>query len=293
MSNGSDVLAYGPVHLEVTDPARSADFWQGVLGLVPVAREGDGLALGAAEQPLVVLHPGATEGTRAGHSGLYHLALHVPSAADFADVMTRVARQGWPQAPTDHITHWATYLDDPDGIQVEVAFETLDRVVRYEAGPGWPVIIDRDGRSRGAVEPLDVEHVLGHGRPAGGDAPMPHGTVVGHLHLHVRQLEEAQAFFEHVLGMTRNVAAPAIGFADLSLGGDFPHRMAVNTWQRPGLPRPGGTAGLRHAELRWRDAGERDAVLARLEQSGALRGEVDGMPLAVDPSGTPLAIGLA
>lgn len=253
-SRASDSLAWGPVHLDVTDAGRSEAFWQGVLGLEPVAHDGPGRALGAGGDALVVLHPGATGRAPDGHSGLYHLALHVPSEADFAAVMTRAASRQWPQAPTDHVTHWATYLDDPDGIQVEIAFETIDRVARYESGPGWPLIIDSDGRERRAVDVLDVDAVMAHAGDGAADAPMAGGTVVGHLHLHVRDLDEACAFYADSLGMVPGVSAPAIGFADLAFGGSFPHRLAVNTWQRPGLPKPPGAAGMRHACLRARSA---------------------------------------
>lgn len=280
-SRESDALAWGAVHLDVTDPARSADFWQGVLGLEPVdvgdhpGADDDAVTLGAGDTPLVVLHPGATAPRAQGHSGLYHLALHVPTEADFAAVMLRAAARHWPQAPTDHITHWATYLDDPDGIQVEVAFETIDRVQAYEAGPGWPRIVDSQGRERRAVEALDVEHVLGHAAAGAADAPMAPGTVVGHLHLHVRDLAEAQDFYAGELGMTPNVQAPAIGFADLSFGGTFPHRLAVNTGQRPGLPKPPGSAGMRHACL------------------NASGGAADHERMAHDPSGNAvLACGM-
>lgn len=293
-SRASDALAWGAVHLDVTDLARAQAFWQGVIGLEPMAIDAGGgaLGLGAGDEPLVVLHPGATGGSPRGHSGLYHLALHVPSEADFAAAILRAAARQWPQAPTDHITHWATYLDDPDGIQVEIAFETPDRVQRYEEGPGWPVIVDSDGRDRRAVEPLDVDGVLAHARDGAADAPMVPGTVVGHMHLHVRNLHEARDFYADVIGMTPNVAATAIGFADLSFGGAFPHRMAVNTWQRPGAPRPEGAAGMRMVDLRWHDRSDGDAALARLEQAGALGLDgVDGdLPLVRDPSGTLLRL---
>jgi len=285
------VLAFGPVHLDVTDVHRSGAFWQEVVGLRPVSWESGGTALGAGTRALVVLHPGAEGSRPPGRSGLYHLALHVPSEADFADAVSRASARRWPQAPTDHITHWATYLDDPDGIQVEVAFETPDRVRTYEAGPGWPRIIDADGRPRRAVEALDMREVMSHARPDAGDRPMADGTVVGHLHMHVRDLDEAQAFHADVIGMTRNVAAPAIGFADLSLGGAFPHRMAVNTWQRPGAPPAPGAPGMRHAELRWSHPAKRDAALERLAAAGALRDDpASPFPVAVDPSGNAFRI---
>ena len=45
---------------------------------------------------------------------------------------------------------------------------------------------------------------------------MAPGTVVGHMHLHVRDLDEATTFYAESLGMLPGVSAPAIGFADLS-----------------------------------------------------------------------------
>ena len=284
----SDDLAWGAVHLDVTDAARSAAFWQEVVGLEPVAIDEPGQGLGAGGEALVVLHPGARGARPGGHSGLYHLALHVPCEADFAAVLSRAARAGWPQAPTDHITHWVTYLDDPDGIQVELAFETMDRVARYESAARWPLIVDAEGRERHPVEVLDVEEVMGHARAGLDAAPLAGGTVVGHMHLHVRHLDRAIAFYADEVGMARGVEGRAIGFADLSFGGAFPHRLAVNTWQRPGTPPPAGVPGMRHVDIRWRDADSRDAALERLGRAGAVSTGPDGQMLVTDPFGTRL-----
>ena len=286
MSTASDLFTYGPVHLDVTDEARSRAFWEGVVGLAPTPHDDEGVALGAGDTTLVVLHPGATGPKPTGHSGLYHLALHVPDAAAFGRTLLRIASARYPQAPTDHITHWATYLDDPDGIQLEVAFETIDRVARYESGPDWPVIIDRDGRQRTAVGALDVEHVLTVGGDTDPSQPMAPGTFVGHLPLHVDDLAAAQGHWADVVGMTRNVEGPRLGFADLSAGGPFPHRMAVNTWQRPGTPPPDGLAGMRYFTTMWPSAGAMDAAIARLEATGRLLGESPDGVMAGDGAGS-------
>ena len=286
-STSGDLFRYGAVHLDVTDLDRSRGFWEGVVGLEAVDGGGDGLALGAGGGPaLVVLHPGAVRPKQAGHSGLYHLALHVPDAAAFGRTLLRIASARYPQAPTDHITHWATYLDDPDGIQLEVAFETIDRVARYESGPDWPVIVDADGRQRQAVEALDVEQVLSEGGDTDPSQPMAPGTLVGHLHLHVDDLDAAQHHWADLVGMTRNVAGPRLGFADLSLGGRFPHRMAVNTWQRPGTPAPEGTAGMRYFVTEWASPDAMDAAIARLEAAGRVVGESPDGVLAGDGAGS-------
>ena len=85
--------------------------------------------------------------------------------------------------------------------------------------------------------------------------------------------------------MTRNVEGLGIGFADLSAGGSFPHRMAVNTWQRPGTPAPEGTAGLRHFATQWSSQNAMEGAVARLDAAGRIVGTHADAVMAVDPSG--------
>ena len=248
-STASDRLRYGAVHLNVTDPERSLVFWRDLIGLTELGREDGGVRLGVADGELVVLHPGATRPVQRGYSALYHLAIHMPSEAEFARVLGRLFAARYPNAPTDHITHWATYLDDPDGINVEIAFETIDRVSTLEIVGGRPQIIDSEGRRHDMTEPLGLEEVFSFREDDDLSGPLPEGARIGHVHLYVGDLEAAQSFYEEV-GFTRHMDAFDIGFADLSLGGTFPHRIAVNVWQGVGAPQaPEGTAGMRHFEL--------------------------------------------
>lgn len=257
-STASDRLVYGAVHLNVTDLERSLVFWRDLIGMVELGRDepgengsGDGGAvrLGVADAELVVLHPGAIQPVQRGYSSLYHLAIHMPSEAEFARILGRLFAARYPNAPTDHITHWATYLDDPDGINVEIAFETIDRVSEIDIIGGRPLIIDSEGRRHDMTEPLGLEEVFSYREDDDLSRPLPEGTRIGHVHLYVGDLEAAQSFYEEI-GFTRHMNADGIGFADLSLGGTFPHRIAVNIWQGVGAPQaPEGTAGMRHFEL--------------------------------------------
>lgn len=256
-TTASDALAYGAVHLNVTDHERSLLFWRDLIGLAQLGRDDDGaLRLGVDDAELVVLHPGATRPVQRGYSGLYHLAIHMPSEAEFARILGRLFAARYPNAPTDHITHWATYLDDPDGINIEIAFETIDRVSTLEIVGGRPQIIDVEGRRHDMTEPLALEEVFSFREDDDVSGPLPEGARIGHVHLYVGDLEAAQAFYEEI-GFTRHMNAEDIGFADLSLGGTFPHRIAVNIWQGVGAPQaPEGTAGMRHFELISRDPAE-------------------------------------
>ncbi len=249
-STAGDALTYGAVHLEVTDLERSLVFWRDLIGLVERETDGDGaVRLGTGEAELLVLHPGATGPVQRGYSALYHLAIHMPSEAEFARLLARLFAARYPNAPTDHITHWATYLDDPDGINLEIAFETIDRVGEISIVGGRPQIIDSAGKVHAMTEPLSLEEVFSFREDEEISGPLPDGARIGHVHLYVGDLEAAQGFYEEI-GFSRHMDAAGIGFADLSLGGTFPHRIAVNVWQGIGAPQaPEGTAGMRHFEL--------------------------------------------
>jgi catechol 2,3-dioxygenase len=280
-----ETLAHGAVHLDVTDLPRALAFWRDLLGLTDLG-EADGVArLGAGGRELIVLHAGAARGPQRGHSGLYHVALHLPDEREFARVLARLGAARYPQAPTDHIFSKASYLDDPDGIGLELTLETVDRVAEMSVRGSEFLIVDRDGRRRRPVEPLDTEEVLSHLGDATLDAPLPAATKVGHVHLHVADLDAANAFYRDQLGFAEHTFL-LLGMADLHTGGRFPHRLALNVWQGKGAPQPpAGTAGLRHFTIVARDDAGLAATLSRLEAAGVEIESEGDAHFARDPAG--------
>jgi len=286
-----DRLAYGAVHLDVTDEARSLAFWRDLIGLAEIARTGDAIHLGVDGRALIVLHPGAERGPVSGRSGLYHVAIHLPNEAEFARVLARIAAARVPQAPTDHIFSKATYLSDPDGIQLELTLETPERAGEITVGPASVTIRDSDGRPRGMTEALDVREVLSHLTDDDLDLRLPIGTTLGHIHLHVADLEATRRFYTDTIGLEKHTFVPGIGFGDLSAGGRFPHRFAFNVWQGEGAPPPpAGTAGLRFFDLLV-EPGRLGAIRERLDSDGHPY-DVDGDILITrDPSANELRLG--
>jgi catechol 2,3-dioxygenase len=294
--DAGETIAHGAVHLDVTDLPRALAFWRDLLGLTSLGGDGaEGVArLGAGGRELIVLHAGAKRPPLRGHSGLYHVALHLPDAREFARVIARLGAARYPQSPTDHIFSQATYLDDPDGIGLELTLETPERVAEMSVSGADFRIVDTEGRLRRPVEPLDTEAVFSHlEEGAALDLPLPDGTKVGHVHLHVGDLEAANGFYRDQLGFEEHTFL-LLGMADLHTGGRFPHRMALNVWQGEGAPQPPtGTAGLRHFTIVARDATGLDAMRARLEATGVDL-EADGDALfARDPSGNRFALAAA
>lgn len=283
-------ITYGAVHLDVTHRERSLAFWRDALGLELMAEDEDGIVLGAAGHPVIVLHPGATRGWRRGHAGLYHVAVHVPDVGEFARAMARLAEHRIAQAPTDHIFSMATYATGPDALTLEITLETPERFGSFAITPDSIEIIDDEGRRRGPTESLDVGPVLEHlpATPIG--APLAPGARVGHVHLHVPDMDESLAFYRDVIGFEEHMVMPSVGMSDLSAGGRFPHRLAMNTWFGPGIEQPpAGTAGMRRFELLV-DA----AALAGIRDRapGATAPDDGGLELR-DPGGNTVRIGVA
>ena len=262
----TDFITFGPVHLDVVDAERSLAFWRDLVGLQTLDN-GEELRLGVDDEPLLVLRDGATTPVRRGHTGLYHVAIHLPTEREFARVLARLIASRHPIAPTDHIMSKAIYLDDPDGIGLELTLETPERMRVWEIDEaGMPRVIDAQGRVRSGRDPLDLREVLAPLDDEDIARPMPAGTTVGHVHLHVDDLEAANRFYRDGIGFLEHAYSGRIGMADLHAGGRFRHRLAVNVWQGVGAPPPPpGTAGLRHFEIRYDSTSRLEDALGRLQ----------------------------
>jgi catechol 2,3-dioxygenase len=290
-STASDFATFGAVHLDVTDGARALGFWRDLVGLELLGRDDAALRLGAGGRDLVVLHPGARGPVVRRAAGLYHLALHLPSLAEFARVLARIEASGYPQHPTDHLTHLADYLDDPDGNGLELAFETPRRVGSLGVDAQGPLLIDADGQRRSGRDPIDLDWLFGHLPQDGAGRSLPDGTIMGHLHLRVADNDAALAFYRDAIGFSVNMDMRPWGGFDMSAGGTFPHRLAGNTWESAGRPqRPAGAAGMRHFTLQLRAADDLAAILARLEAAGRPAERRGDDAIAVDPAGNRLLL---
>ncbi|MFK4114737.1 VOC family protein [Microbacterium sp. NPDC006705] len=282
-----EIADFGSVHLEVTDLPRSSAFWTDVIGLVLRSETAEEIQLGTQAETLVTLHPGARTGFLQGHSGLYHLAVHPPTEADFARILLRLIRIGWQISPTDHIMSKAIYLLDPDGITVEITLETPERLLEANFDSDAPYVVRRDGSRSNGREPLDVRAVLETLPDDDTSLPVPEGTKIGHVHLYVGDLQAAYDFYR-AFGFNQAVWAPRFHMGDLGAGGGFNHRIAVNTWQGIGAPQsPAGTARMRAFTLRLDTPARLDHVLGTVD---APIQETDGGFLVRDHSRNTLLL---
>ncbi|MGF9695164.1 VOC family protein [Rhizobium sp. 0TCS1.26] len=245
-----DLIAFGSIHLEVRNVETTARFWESLFGFTR-RTFGDSIELGTEKETLIVLHGGATEPVRQGHSGLYHLAIHTPDQRDFARLLKRFSDLRYPCSPTDHTFSRAIYLDDPDGINIEVTLETPERFRAFRPVGSRLAFIGTDGTERPGSYPLDLQEIHQSYEP-GSELEAAHpATKVGHIHLYVADLERSRDFYTG-LGFELARWWPPMQVADFGAGGAFKHRIAINTWQGIGAPvHPQGMARMRHFELRF------------------------------------------
>ncbi len=272
----------GAVELAVTDGDRALRFYRDYVGLSPLPSAGGSIRMGVGDRELVVLHPDAERGVVRRTSGLYHLAIVVPDRRELARVIARLAGRQWEQYPTDHVMTKANYLWDPDGNGIEIYTESPEDgtmgMVNGMFG-AW----DRDGRPRSGRDPIDLEELFTHLRAEDRlDTPMPGGTKMGHVHLHVADVDDALRFYHDLVGFDVMGHVPGVGF--ISAGG-YHHHLGLNEWAGHGArPAPAGSAGLRRFTVELPTRRDLEDVLRRLEHSDVRLSEEDGGYTAVDPS---------
>ncbi len=272
----------GAVHLGVTDGERALRFYQDTLGLTLLRTHGDTIGLGAGLRELIVLHAGAMRPVVRGTTGLYHVALVVPSRRELARVVARLISLRYPHSPTDHVMTKSDYLSDPDGNGIEVYAETPeDGSWSFEGGEF--VARDLAGVLRSGRDPLDVRALLETMTPDDRlDVPMPEGTKVGHVHLHVADLDDAIHFYHDVVGFDVMGIAASWGVGFVSAGG-YHHHLGLNIWAgQDAPPSPPGAAGLRHFTIELPTQTDLHDVVSRISEAGV---EVSEDSLLRDPSG--------
>lgn len=254
-------LRIDSVRLAVGDLSRSADFYERVLGLPLVSRDGHEALLGTdPKRPaLALVQLAEPSPAPRGSTGLFHVAWLSPSRAALAGALRRVAHNRWPiDGAADHGVSEALYLSDPDGLGIELYADR--HRARWERPP--------DGRGVKMVTlPLDIEDLL-LAQTATDDTPTAAiGTGIGHVHLQVSDIPRAVTFYRDALGFEEQAQLPSAAF--LSAGG-YHHHVGLNAWHsRGGQPAPDSAPGLRHVVFELTGEQAVDALERRLSSTGA------------------------
>jgi catechol 2,3-dioxygenase len=269
-------LRLGEVHLTVADLDRSVAWYQGALGLRVHRHDTARAELGDGVEAVVALHADPQARPAGRHAGLYHYALLYPSRAELARAALRLAATGTPiQGASDHRTHEAIYLPDPDGNGIELA---ADR-----PRDAWPAGLGYDG----GPAPLDFDSLMGAAAGEKAPARVAEGLRMGHVHLHVGDIGEGIRFYCDVLGFELQAN---LGTAAFVSAGGYHHHLGFNVWKGQGVgASPAHTVGLRRWAVRLPSEADVAEVRTRVQAAGLAAEPLEGGFIVRDPWETAIA----
>lgn len=274
----------GAISLKVANLENQLEFYQKALGFKLHWREGSKAGLGAGGNDLLLLTEEPNLKKYRGVTGLYHVAYLFPNRRELAIAIARLFALKYPNSPTDHIMTKTTYLDDLEGNGIELYAESPEdgtwkfangKYESYRADGSWS-----DGR-----ELLDVEALFKHIKDDDRlDAPVPPELKIGHVHLHVRDVDEAVDFYHGILGFDVMGVAKQFQMGFVSAGG-YHHHLGLNTWQGRGAPPPPPDAlGLRYYTIDLPNQQAYEEVVARVDAAGIPSNMTEAGLLLQDPS---------
>ncbi|SNZ19473.1 VOC family protein [Cohaesibacter gelatinilyticus] len=234
MATSDAPITIGQVALTVRDLDKTAKFYEDVIGLGLIKRDGESALLGAENIPLFELRQDKNAMPSPNEAGLFHTAFLLPTRQDLGSWLVHASERGVRlEGASHHGVSEALYLNDPEGNGIEI-YRDLPR--------------DEWARSGNAVHmttrPLDLKSLT---QKFGNWTGVPKDTVIGHVHLRVGDVTEAANFITQKIGMVQTFQLPSARWFG---SGGYHHHLAVNEWQSQGVGRrPAGTTGLASIEL--------------------------------------------
>lgn len=269
------------VQLKVSDLARSIEFYTTIIGFQLLEQTADTAYLTVDGQTsLVSLIEVPHAVSQQGFTGLYHVALLLPTRKDLGNIIQHFIQTNTRLGAADHDVSEALYLSDPDGNGIEIYID------RPEQEWTW----NRNGQVHMVTEQLNFQAILAEAD--GAWRGLPKGTVIGHMHLSVNDLAQTEAFYTKLLDF--NIVCEYGGQALFVSTGNYHHHIGFNTWHSAGRPAlPEHAVGLQSFTIVLKDEAYAQAVKEKLRIAGVTVELYEKAPVyggkqlfsTVDPSG--------
>jgi catechol 2,3-dioxygenase len=269
----------GHSHLVVKDLAAVSGFYQSMLGLKVIEKTASGEVLGVSGLPLLTLTmDGNAQTAPRNAAGLFHTAFLMPDRTELARWLRHAAHNNVVlEGASDHLVSEAIYLSDPEGNGIEIYADRPHDVWKFH----------QDGQVEMATNRLDLQ-ALYESAPQDTWNGMADGTAIGHIHLQVGNIPEADTFYRDVLGLKIMARYPGASF--FATGG-YHHHVAANIWNSRGAgSRSANMTGLSDYSLHFNDKAALETAKTALEKLEIKTETRDGGVFLRDPWGIGLTL---
>ena len=273
-------MRVGMVTLRVRDLDKVADYYRDAIGLTVMQRTAASARLGSGGVALLDLERRASAAREARNAaGLYHTAFLMPTRKDLARWLVHAAKNKVPLSGfADHLVSESVYLDDPEGNGIEVYADRAPETWKWDGGS---VAMATDQLDIDGLLALTDTHTTNY-------AKAPDNLRIGHMHLRVGDLEQADRFYGGAIGF--DPTRKRSGAAFLS-SGRYHHHLAINVWQSAGAgPRDDTATGLAWFSLEVATQQILEAQTLRLRQAGAPAAAIEKGIETSDPWGTKVRL---
>ena len=263
------------VHLMVKDLSSAINFYEHILGLHMLEQTSSVVKFTANRQDaiLTIEETIVPKDHVPNAAGLYHMAFLVPSKEELGSVFNHIRSSGYPfSGASDHMVSEALYLNDMDGNGIEIYYDRSPEVWNWQ-----------NSEVEMTIDPLDIKSLMASAEQTVWSG-MPIGTVMGHIHLSVTNLAEAESFYVQGLGFD---IVNRYGTQALFISSNgYHHHIALNIWGHPSsIERDEHTLGLKNYSIVYPSEEAREVVVLRLKEMDVSVSELNGYVSAIDPSG--------
>lgn len=260
--------------LKVEDIKRTTEFYKKIMGF-RVLKEMEKevvFTVDGITPILTIIQPIDVSPKIQRRTGLYHFAILLPDSIQLGLFLKNIRSTRYPiTGGSNHGVSEAVYLQDPDDNGIEVYADTSTDIWR---GANNEITM--------VTEPLDYERLIAAtGEKQWESAPI--GTIIGHIHLHVSDLEEAKKFY--VNGLDLDLIMEMQRSALFLSSGGYHHHIGLNVWNGKGAkPLPENSVGMKYFTLIFPDEKKRENTVNNLRELGYEVIEENNNIFTKDPS---------
>jgi catechol 2,3-dioxygenase len=261
------------IDLKVKDLKTSLNFYSHLMGFKIISQNETSAKLSAnGNLPYILqLHEDNNAILKPyGSTGLFHIAIRLPSRKELARVFLRlfenkVKFQGF----SDHLVSEAIYLEDPDENGIELYVDRPREEWQYKMGQVEMSTLPLNLNV--LTNELDDRNVWNGIHP---------DTDIGHIHLSVSDIRKAQDFYSMLLGL--NVTNSTYPGAMFFSAGGYHHHVGTNIWSsKNGSPAPENSTGLQSYSIQIPDEEYIKVIQTRAEESNQLIEPFNGKYLVI------------